>query len=1090
MENNQIKNKSLLKIEVDDKSNYFICYWNLALKKLLPNYFLLFNSDIFGQIKLSLNLINIKLVNVNNTLENIFEDKLFLIKVYFLNSEKDLTKDFLNNIKNTYEEKNMNVILISTREIKNEKDIQKDCIKLINKIKNKTGLNEIYYLPYDIMNFDKINYSFTDFLKSFANFFSKEFIAKINLLLENLENFDKYDDYKYIEKFIYYFDLLSQINCWNMILNFTEKIIFKEFEYFKDKINDKIKPCEILNFDENKLKMNYINKKLSNVDFNEYILYYYIISSHYLKKYENIFNIIKLIPDKMKLYIKYFKSEFHYIYWNINYIYNIIEFLNKINEENSLSKNDLNKYIIFLHYLCIKYYKEFIYKINYFIPNKNILLQLINNIKQNNIEKKFLDKINNNNEINNKDNNYNIFINDINEYINNKDKISLLFIDNKNILNEILNIYKIIRNKFIQYTNINISIQYIFDEIYLLIFFSNFEEVKNILVSLLNHKYFKNNKFKSIYEYICFIILLILNYLEKNNENLNLIFKLLNINYNKISINNKKIIYEIITNYIEAYDSQNIKEEIKFNLDNIFDINFFDKENKTLFINKLKTDNNEQIIEYKITNKTGIELNIKKIIFIFEEFNINDKNNTDNNNKVIYEINEDKNTFKKIEPYINQKNELIKIELKNIFKINNIYKPIEIQYILNNSIKGIYHIKEKIELIFSEMNINIDAELNSDNFYYNILSIMKINISNINDITELNNKYLLLNLNCVNYKGNSILKIQTELAKNNLNNIFKEVIINENIIEFPPGTFKDLKDLNTIEIPFFIENTNYYDISSEINIELKLIIKQSKESDEALFSFYKIFSPKYSHLFTIGKRFKKIQKKNLYLMQTFLTLNQDKSIITIYNKDNSSIVIDSKQAFNMILILSEKENEIINKLRNNYITFSLNDKKDIKYLFCYPEKNILEEIKEMKEIPYYITINLDNNDINNLIFNEIWININIKKFKKNKTKLMINIKENEHWSVVGRNKIIETFEKDKSEKDIKIILLPLIDGFVPLPEFEFNECEYENDLNTINNIDNINNKYESIEYGSIIEGDKKVIKINPVKEYNLKINLT
>ena len=97
---------------------------------------------------------------------------------------------------------------------------------------------------------------------------------------------------------------------------------------------------------------------------------------------------------------------------------------------------------------------------------------------------------------------------------------------------------------------------------------------------------------------------------------------------------------------------------------------------------------------------------------------------------------------------------------------------------------------------------------------------------------------------------------------------------------------------------------------------------------------------------------------------------------------------------------------------------------------------------------------------------------------------MINIKENDHWSVIGRNKIIETFENNKEEKDIKIILLPLIDGFIPLPEFEFNECEYEYDSN------HINNKYEPIEYGSIIEGEKKVVKINPIKEYNLKINLT
>ena len=150
-QNYQIKNNntSLLKIEVDDISNYFISYWNLALKKLLPNYFFFINSDILGQIKLPLNSFNIKLVNTNNTLDNIFEDKLFLIKVYFLNSEKDLTKEYFNNIKNTYDDKNMNLILISTNDIK-ENNIQKECLKILNKIKNKTGLNDLYYLPYSI----------------------------------------------------------------------------------------------------------------------------------------------------------------------------------------------------------------------------------------------------------------------------------------------------------------------------------------------------------------------------------------------------------------------------------------------------------------------------------------------------------------------------------------------------------------------------------------------------------------------------------------------------------------------------------------------------------------------------------------------------------------------------------------------------------------------------------------------------------------------------------------------------------------------------------------------------------------------------
>ena len=66
-------------------------------------------------------------------------------------------------------------------------------------------------------------------------------------------------------------------------------------------------------------------------------------------------------------------------------------------------------------------------------------------------------------------------------------------------------------------------------------------------------------------------------------------------------------------------------------------------------------------------------------------------------------------------------------------------------------------------------------------------------------------------------------------------------------------------------------------------------------------------------------------------------------------------------------------------------------------------------------------------------------------------------------------------------KNVKIILFPLIDGLISLPEFEFNELE--NDSGN-------ENTFEPIEYGSIIEGEKNVIKINPLNEYSLKINLT
>ena len=1107
-------NGSILKIEVDDISNHFISFFNLALKKLLPDYFCLINSDNLGQVKFNLNSFNIKLINSNNTLENIFEDKLFLIKVHFLKSEKDMTKDFFNNVKNSFEFKNMSLILISTEEIKKDANIQKECIKYLNKIKSKTSLNDIFYLPYSITDLDKIKVCFKDFLNAFANKFSKEFLAKINSLSEKLENFINFEiiddtqnkrkdsqpknkrkyseaDYKYVENCIYYLDLISKIKGWKMILPFTEKLIFKEFQFFQYKLNTKMKPEDFFDYDENKIKMSYLNKKLSNVDFNEYLMHYYIISCHNLKKYENIINIVKLIPKKMELYSKYFKTEYHYFFWNINYLYLFIDYLTKLIEKKSITEVD--DVIVFLYNLCIKYYKIYICKNRkniYYFPNKKMLNILINNINNSSNIKDEIEKlfIFGQNEV--ADDNFKLFINDIDDNNKKNDKIFILLNDNKKLLNEILGLYKSINSENIKLTKIDISIRHIFEEIYILISLFQFEEVKNILVSLLNQKYLKKKKFNYIYEYACLILLLVLNYLNKDKENINIILKLLKINFvnpltNKLLRNieceKTNIIYEIISNYLESYIGNNEeKEEINLILDNIIDINFYSGENKILFINK-SNNNSMEKMKYEITNKTGLEININKILILFEEIN-SDDDLKEEKNIISYEIKQDKNTFKKIEPFINKREEFIEIELNEIFKTNHIYRPIEIHYLLKNSIKAKYKIKENIEFIISEININIKAELLTNNYYYNILSFIKITISNINESLELNKRYMKIELYNINNQGDSIMKIQTELAKNELNKIFQELIISDNSIEFPPGSIKNIKDLNTLEIPFFIENNNYYDAKKENKIKLVIYIKQSKESKDNIFAYNTIITPEFSHLFNLGKRFKKINNKDAYLMQTFLTLNSENTTVTVYNNDDSLITIDSKQAINKILVLSDNENEIIKKLRNNYIKFSLEGKKDIIYQFCYPEKNILEEIREMKEIPYHITINVENN--NNLpeIYNEMCVNINIKKYKNKKSKLMISIKENEQWSIIGRNKIIEEFNEEKFEKNIKLILLPLLDGFLNLPEFEFSEyCESDNSNEK---------KYEPIEYGSIIEGEKKAIKIAPLNDYSLKINLT
>ena len=154
----------------------------------------------------------------------------------------------------------------------------------------------------------------------------------------------------------------------------------------------------------------------------------------------------------------------------------------------------------------------------------------------------------------------------------------------------------------------------------------------------------------------------------------------------------------------------------------------------------------------------------------------------------------------------------------------------------------------------------------------------------------------------------------------------------------------------------------------------------------------------------------------------------------------------------------------------------------------------------MKEIPYYIKISVEEKA--NDIFKELSVNINIKKNNKKRVLLLIHICDNENWAVIGKSKLIEEWynDKDNKEKNLKIKLLPLVDGFLKIPEIEFMEYEItenKDDILKINENDEKKDEFtigkmnfEPIEYGTIIEGNEKVVNITPAKECTLKLNLT
>ena len=242
------------------------------------------------QIYFPLNSFNINLTNIyNSTIENsdplLFEDKLFTINVIYLSSEKDLNLDFYQEVKQSYLSKNINLILISINEVKEDSNILKDCTKKMNKIKKQTGINDLTFLPYNIVFFEKLQNFFSEFLNIFSEKFSKEYLNKLNILRNKFNSYERnenenengnYKNYQYIEELICYFDLLSLCESWSVIQNHCKKNLFKELSCLNSKDNDKdnylIKSMNFYEYDVNKFKINFKNKILTNIEFQEYLI--------------------------------------------------------------------------------------------------------------------------------------------------------------------------------------------------------------------------------------------------------------------------------------------------------------------------------------------------------------------------------------------------------------------------------------------------------------------------------------------------------------------------------------------------------------------------------------------------------------------------------------------------------------------------------------------------------------------------------------------------------------------------------------------------------------------------------------------------
>ena len=249
------------------------------------------------------------------------------------------------------------------------------------------------------------------------------------------------------------------------------------------------------------------------------------------------------------------------------------------------------------------------------------------------------------------------------------------------------------------------------------------------------------------------------------------------------------------------------------------------------------------------------------------------------------------------------------------------------------------------------------------------------------------------------------------------------------------------------------------------------------------------------HLFSMKNKYKLIKNEKLLMQSTFI-LNIELKKINVFLDNNKIINIEKNQTINVVNILSKNLEENEKYINNKFLLFSINNDNNnennkiintIKY--CYPKNKILEEIKQILNLPYYITINIDNK-LNYYIYEEFYLNIKIKKYSNKTSIINISIKENENWSIIGKSRILEQLDNNKNECEMEFKLMPLIDGFLHLPEIEFLESEIKENENNNKKDNNLNSiDFNQIEFGTYIEGNEKILKINSLSENTVKLNL-
>jgi len=1069
-----------------DETGIWPNVWKI-LSEQLNLHFLTIKYKEKVNSKKSLNQINIKM---HSNLTN-FSLQIFVLKINNQNDLKSVLKDKIDD----YLKKNKDPFVIILNEFDNNDSLIAKYIKWYEKLKTDLNTNSIRLLPIN-SNQNKVGEIIYEFFKEFSNRISTDIsnimnnLHKTLALLRQKRNDSKEATFNYIQTKENFLNYLYFLDFNEEAIKMNEEDLFISC----DKLDTKTpfeEPINLIDFNENKLRSKINSMTLTYLENIQFIIFQILkinISLMNLKRLNSC--VVKVLSD-FYLIKNLFYSSYHFNFFFYIYLNRISDFLRTIKTDfyNIEDQEIKSKLLMLIHYQMKKTLKNLSMLLQYELPSFKSFCVILNNIKDSNASVPY--------QYSQMDNNLLYLIKEVKEK-KIDEKFKRILENKENFYEEYLVVINNIEQIHINLNQNRSSIKLQLEKIPILLIINKITLVKEILLKCLN--LLKKEKWFFINEFFQSIFIFYLVSQETTYENFRLLFNEA-ITYSSthskvihsiLKIKKENLLFDSLTQYFSSYKSNESQKLIeKINLSSILKIEILPlKKNNCSYSNKTRQYN------FYLKSNLKFRIPISNIFLILQNNHENRIIKIDSNIEK-FELAE--GTFSKI----------CNIDISNIDSESGLIL-LRLEIVFECGIEGIVECdKNKLSLNISHSEIRYDYKFinpNSNRIYfldtiYNMVLILQdYQILNKNDLKIAfgsNNSDDVMLHDCKILTADKELDDYSFIA-NQKDSFNDRVSINKNYRYKVRHNYIKLKKKNNNEpnkeililaCSFSFTDENHDMEIKDSSIELSIMKLGEKvnlddsdtliHKDKIHFKIQRLFkiTPLLRSLKTLSSRFTSDDKE--FLLQTAISTT---SPFPIYLSKSIEMTekfyaFDNSKTNFVNLINRENENEII----KYYFEY-----ENSVYTYILPTSIIQTCLNKCMNYDYEISIisNLEKTYIP--IYKELKINVSIKKNFHTESTILVKLKESPGWIIIGKTKIIEKiFPSDIL--NLTFCVVPIIDGNIRIPEFEFTE--------SIEHIrDKKGNSYlAQMELPSIknflIEGNKMIIKVNPINNFQMKMNV-